>query len=226
MTKRDLPHWHLPSMLFHFIIDYTTNHIETLPIGINSHGIVDSGHALTSAAAVPLLWRIRPARGTMNRKFQTCNDLVEAWLEHTSALSGLAAQVLCFVTWRASFSINKFSSFWCGKEPRCQFVTRVSRSLSAGRLYVYYHMVVRNLFILNKSVIFWIWNVNFKKLIPKPRANDVRLAIYWEMAIPAASKVVNRAKFELLMPFSFLIFIVNMKTDLQRWSTAGIPQRI
>jgi hypothetical protein len=53
MTKRDLPHWHLPSMLFHCIIDYTTNHIETLPIGINSHGIVDSGHALTSAAATP-----------------------------------------------------------------------------------------------------------------------------------------------------------------------------
>jgi hypothetical protein len=51
MTKRDLPHWHLPSMLFHCIIDYTTNHIETLPIGINSHGIVDSGHALTSTPA-------------------------------------------------------------------------------------------------------------------------------------------------------------------------------
>ncbi len=142
MTKRDLPHWHLPSVLFHCIIDYTTNHIETLPVGINSHGIVDSGHSLTSAAVLPLLWRIRPARGTMNRKFQTCNDLVEAWLEHTySALSGLAAQVLCFVTWRVSFSINKFSYFWCGKEPRCQFVTNVSGSLSAGRLYVYYGLL-------------------------------------------------------------------------------------
>lgn len=55
MTKRDLPHWHLPSIIVCYsivslIIQQITLKRCQLAL-IYSHGIVDSGHALTSTPA-------------------------------------------------------------------------------------------------------------------------------------------------------------------------------